>query len=146
MAKSNRNYYDTFITIAPDCPAESGTVPPGRGARPTKAQIEYDILSQHPYQFTQEEVLFEVHVRHKGLALTRGTPEWEAECTQFLAKPQACLRASPLAKQFGWGFHFNAEGKVALVACESDRYARLAKGHKEGTRVVAALRSNRSVG
>ena len=43
----------------------------------------------------------------------------------FFAKPQACLRASPLVKQFGWGIHHDAEGRVALLAIESEAYRTL---------------------
>jgi hypothetical protein len=43
----------------------------------------------------------------------------------FFAKPQACLRTSPLVKQFGWGIHHDADGRIALVDPQSDTYRRL---------------------
>jgi len=32
---------------------------------------------------------------------------------------------SALTKRYGWGFHNNAEGKVALIALESSGYKQL---------------------
>jgi hypothetical protein len=60
---------------------------------------------------------------------------------EFFARPQACLRASPLPKKYGWGFVFDAEGRVALCAMESAEYRRLLGD--TGVRVLKALRSAR---
>jgi len=43
----------------------------------------------------------------------------------FFAKPQACLRASPLVKQYGWGVHHDGEGRIALLGMESAEYRQL---------------------
>ena len=47
------------------------------------------------------------------------------------------------AKRYGWGFHFDAGSKVALVAVESKEYAALSSGKRKGVKVVAAMRSRR---
>jgi hypothetical protein len=44
---------------------------------------------------------------------------------EFFSKPCACMRTSPLPKTYGWGLHFNAEGKVAVVPVGSKEYQRL---------------------
>jgi hypothetical protein len=48
-----------------------------------------------------------------------------------------------LPKKYGWGLHFNAEGKIALIARESAEYDRLANGEEEGLKVVAAMRNSK---
>ena len=58
------NYYDTFITVATDCPVETGT-PAGQERRKTKPGIEFELITSNPYAYTQEELLYEVHIRHK---------------------------------------------------------------------------------
>lgn len=133
------NYYDTFIQIADDAPVGAGTVPAARGERPTVALVQYALLSERPYVYTQEEMLFETHLRHKGLEPNAGERAelWNA----FFARPKACLRASPLPKQYGWGVHFDAEGKAALYGAESEAY-RL-RSEDAGTR-LKAMRSKRA--
>ena len=59
------NYYDTFITVATDCPVETGTQPPDKKDGKTKPGIEFELITSNPYAYTQEELLYEVHIRHK---------------------------------------------------------------------------------
>lgn len=117
------NYYSTFIQVAPDSKVAEGTVPAARGGKRTVALIQYELLAANPYRFTQAEVLFETFVEQKGIPTEERAAAWEA----FWAKPQACMRASPLPKQFGWGVHFDAEGRVALCALESEEYGRFSQ-------------------
>jgi hypothetical protein len=44
------NYYDTLIEVADDCPAKGAQVPQARGAKKTKAMVEYELLAKHPYK------------------------------------------------------------------------------------------------
>lgn len=60
----------------------------------------------------------------------RGRDDWSDEDLErfrreYFSRPRACLRASPLAKSFGWGLHFDADGRITLHAVESEEYARL---------------------
>ena len=57
-------------------------------------------------------------------------------------KPHACYRASPLAKRYGWGAHFNAAGKLAIYARESKEYREYAK-RNDLTQLVA-MRNQRA--
>jgi len=137
------NYYDTFIKIADDCPAERGMVPPAKKNGQSKPGIEYDLVFHQPYTYTQEELLFQTYVRHKEIPeeelASRGKEIREA----FFSKPTACLRASMLPKKYGWGLHFDSEGKIALVARETEEYDRLADGDGGKLKVLAAMRNSR---
>ncbi|TFI57404.1 hypothetical protein E2493_15095 [Sphingomonas parva] len=107
------NYLDTFIAVSPDCPSTSGVLP----REGTVAALQLDLLRARPYALTSDDLLFEVHVRRSG---------GEAmERAAFFARAQACLRASPLVKQHGWGLHHDGEGRVAAYPVDSDDYARL---------------------
>lgn len=131
------NYYSTFIQVAPDSKVAEGTVPVARGGKRTVALIQYELLTADPYRFTQAELLFETLVQQKGIPESERAAAWEA----FWAKPQACIRASPLPKQFGWGVHFNAEGRVALFGVESEEYRRFSQSDLTQ---LKAMRSSRA--
>ncbi|WP_438352423.1 DUF6157 family protein [Microbacterium sp. CJ88] len=115
------NYTDTFIEVAEDCPATVATEPIARES-PTVAELHYELVAQHPYRFTSDDVVFETYARRHDIP----AGEREAARTEFFAKGQPCLRSSPLGKRLGWGTNHDAEGRVALVAVESEEYARLA--------------------
>jgi hypothetical protein len=139
----NWNYYDTFITVSRDCPAESSTVPPDKKIGKTKPGIEFELVANRPYVYTQEELLYEVHIRHKEIPEeeieTRGTQVRD----EFFQKPMACLRASMLPKKYGWGIHFNAEGKLALIPMESPEYRRFVDGEIKNVKLLAAMSNNK---
>ncbi len=139
----NLNYYNTFITVATDCPVEWGAVPPDKKDGRTKAGIEYELLYNSPYAYTQEEILFEVHARHKQISAEELELHGEQIRTAFFSKPNACLRASMLPKKYGWGLHFNAQGKIALVPMESPDYQRFLEGKNGQVELVAAMRNSR---
>ncbi len=134
---------DTFIAVAEDCPAEAGTVPP-ETARPSVAALSYALLDGRPYELTSADVLFTVYADRAGIPAGERPAAREA----FFAKDQACLRASPLGKRYGWGLHADAEGRLALVGRETPEYAELAAGRVPGSAtpvtVVRAMRSSRA--
>lgn len=137
------HYYRTLILVADDCKAAAGTEPPVRGANTTVAAVQYDMLADHPHEFDSEEVIFESWYRRQPNAAELSLDEKASMREQFFSKPQACLRASPLAKTYGWGLLFNDEGKVALVARDSDRYQELTRSGDSDVRLVKAMRSRR---
>ncbi|MCI9888668.1 hypothetical protein JT358_09375 [Micrococcales bacterium 31B] len=132
------NYTNTFISVAPDCPLGHGEVPPQRGATVSSAQRQYELLSAAPYSLTSDDLLFAVYAERQGLA----EGDLPAAREAFFAKSQACLRASPLGKRYGWGLHHDAESRVALVALGSEEYERLSTD--ESLQQVAAMRSRRA--
>jgi len=137
------NYYDTFITVSRDCPAERGIIPPEKKNGRSKPGIEYDLIYNHPYTYTQEDILYETYIRHKGFTEEELSLRGMELRSAFFAKPTACMRASMLPKKYGWGLHFDAEGKVALVARESAEYDSFMNGDKGDLKVVAAMRNSR---
>jgi hypothetical protein len=134
------DYIDTFIHVAPDCPLRAAAPPVARGGKKTLPLLEYEMIAPAPYTHTQPEVLFEVWRRHQGLPLTRAARKAQHE--DFFSRPHACMRASALAKKYGWGLHFDHAGRVALVAMESPDYRRLAADTK--LQQLYAMRSKRA--
>ncbi len=136
----DNNYYSTFISVAGDCPVAAGEPPQPRNGKPTVASVQYDMLKDAPFAFTQEDVLFESWLRRQDLS-GLGEDEKAELRRQFFAKAQACLRASPLPKKHGFGFVFDAKGRVALVPMDSADYAR----HRAdgGLKQLPAMRSAR---
>ncbi|MGY1743142.1 MULTISPECIES: DUF6157 family protein [unclassified Blastococcus] len=137
------DYVDTFIAVAEDCPAEAGTVPPGT-ARPSVAALSHALLDGRPYELTSADVLFTVHADRHAVPAEERPAAREA----FFARDQACLRASPLGKRYGWGLHADGGGRLALVGRETPEYAEFAAGRVPGTgapvTVVRAMRSSRA--
>jgi hypothetical protein len=129
------NYYDTLIEIAGDSPANKAEVPTSKGGKKTKAVIEYEKIANHPYKYTEEDIAFEIYASLHNIPKAT----WSKERQKFLSKGHPHLRVSALAKRYGWGFHNNAEGKIALVAVESPEYKKLMKDPR--TAKVKAFRS-----
>ncbi len=119
-------YTNTFIAVAEDCRATTGEVPPGRGDAPTVAQVQYDMLSSAPGRWTQEDVLL---ASAPGVRGRNGIADDELERlrAEYFSQPRACLRASPLPKTYGWGLHYDAEGRITLHAVGSPEYDRLSR-------------------
>jgi Family of unknown function (DUF6157) len=115
------NYYDTLIEVADDCPVTEAQAPRARGAKKTKALVEYELLVNRPYKYTEEDIAFDVY------AILHEIPKaiWLEERKQFLSKSHPHLRVSALPKRYGWGIHNNSEGKIALIAVESPLYKQL---------------------
>ena len=116
------NYTNAFLSVADDCPAATGSVPPEK-QDPTVARMQYDMISENPYRYSSDEIVFALHARKKGLA----PAEMGAERAAYFSKGQACLRASPLGKRYGWGIHHDAESRVAIYPRESEEYQRLSQ-------------------
>ena len=112
------NYFDTFIEVAEDCPIDVAEVPPNKGKSKSVALLQFEMISENPYKYSQDDVLFEVYAERNGIA----SKDKVAEREEFFSKGQACLRASSLTKRYGWGVHNNADGKIALYAVESTEY------------------------
>jgi Family of unknown function (DUF6157) len=118
------NYYNTFIQIAEDCPVTIAEVPPLKGDDKTIAHLQFEMIVDTPYKYTSDDVIFNAYaVKNK---ITGKTALAEARSI-FFSKGQACLRASPLTKRYGWGVHHNADGKIAVYAVDSAEYKKLAK-------------------
>ena len=137
MKVHTTNYENAFIEIADDCPVKMGEVPPLKGENKTVANLQFEILIDHPYEYTSDDVLFQVYAIRNNIKKS----ELKAAREEFFSKGQPCFRASPLTKRYGWGVHNNEEGKIALYACETPEYKKLAKDKK--LQVVKAMKSKR---
>ena len=118
MNSHTTNYYNTFIGIADDSVTAKGEIPPLKGDKKTVATLQFEIIYKNPYQFTSDEVLFQVFAERNEL--TDG--EMDEARKQFFSKGQPCLRASTLTKRYGWGVHFNEAGKIALYGADTEKY------------------------
>ena len=116
------SYKNTFIAVASDCPVTRGVVPTARGGHKTVPVIQHELLSAHPYCYSQEDLIFEVFVRHKQIASDVLAREAGALREELFRKPHPCTRASPLPKQYGWGVHYDDQGRIAIYPIESDTY------------------------
>lgn len=131
------NYFETFIQVAEDCPVGDATEPPVTKT-PTIARLQYELISRRPHELTSDDVLFEVYATRKGIP----AGDRLAAREEFFSQAQACLRASPLGKRYGWGIHHDAEGRIALVPLGSDEYRNLAAD--ESVKQLKAMRSKRA--
>lgn len=91
------NYYDTFILISDDCSVSESKVPESKRKKQTIAEIEYQLLNEGPGIYTQDELQFEVHMKHKRIPEDRR----KEEKARFLAKSRACMRTSALPTLLG---------------------------------------------
>jgi len=132
------NYASTFIQVADDCPVTEAEVPRAKADKATVASLQYDLLAAKPYELTSDDLLFEVHATRRGVT----DSDREQARNAFFAKSQACLRASPLGKRYGWGLHHDEHGRVALVGLGTEEYARLAKD--DTLKQLKAMRSKRA--
>lgn len=136
------NYFNTFIAVSEDTKAKVGTVPPERGGKKSVAVLEYALIANRPYELTQGDVQFAVHVARLGIPPDTLEEQRSTLWAQFFSRPMACMRASALPKTYGWGLHFNAEGRVALVPVESPQYKVLSSD--PAIRQTRAMRSKRA--
>ena len=138
------DYFDTFITIAPDWSADAGMAPVVKdGAAPTIASRQYAMVADHPYEHTSGGVIFAVWADRREIP-SRDRPAARAE---YYSKGQACLRSSDLGKRWGWGIHADAAGRIAVYGVDSPEYQAFASGVSpfDGTPVTVtpAMRSSR---
>lgn len=129
MRVHTTNYQNAFIEVAGDCPVSRAEEPPVREP-PSAARIQFEMVIAAPYRYTSDDVLYESGGRRRGVSRA-----------EFFARGQPCFRASPLARRYGWGVHSDGDGRIALVAVESERYRELARSG-DLTHLVA-MRSRR---
>lgn len=131
------NYYNTFIEIAEDCKVTQGEMPPIKNEKKTVASLQFDLLFDHPYAHTSDEVLFNVFAIRQEFTKSELAEQKEL----YFSKGQPCLRASPLTKSYGWGIHCNADGKVAMYGAETEEYRSFIAN--DSIHKVKAMRSSR---
>lgn len=136
MGTHTTNYQDTFIEVAADTKASTGTKPPSKNKK-TVAEMQYELIAKNPYQYTSDDVLFQVFADRNDLTKN----EYKEAREKFFSKGQACLRASPLTKTYGFGIHNDKNGKIALFGMETKEYQDFLKNSK--IKKVKAMKSSR---
>ncbi|WP_339814801.1 DUF6157 family protein [uncultured Imperialibacter sp.] len=136
--KHTTNYVNTFVEIADDSPNERGEMPPVKPDKKTVASLHFDMVYGNPYKYTSDDVIFGVFALRKEFEKN----EIEEQREHYFSKGQACFRASPLTKQYGWGVHANAEGKIAIYGAETEEYKKFMAD--DSVKKVKAMRSKRS--
>lgn len=131
------SYKNTFITVSEDSIATSAIIPVPRREKPTIASIEYDLMKNNPYKYVQADVQFKTHLI-KNQIESDNTDELRE---QFFTKSKACFRASPLVKKYGWGIHYDGEGKVAIFNVNSETYNEFL--NMDNINVLKGMRSKR---
>jgi hypothetical protein len=114
-----------------------GVIPPLKGDKKTVANMQFEILNKAPYQYTSDEVLFQVFANRNDLT----HEEFAQAKSEFFSKGQPCFRASPLTKRYGFGIHCNEESKIAMYGMETLEYAKYLANKSIGK--VKAMRSKR---
>ena len=130
MKQYTTNYTDAFIEVAEDCKAAEGIAPPDKAPK-TAARIEYDMLIDTPYRYTSDDVLYESNGHRRGISRE-----------DYFSKPQACFRSSALCKRYGWGVHYDHEGKIAIYAKGMPQYSLLQ--NDKGIKHMCAMRSSKA--
>lgn len=118
--------YPFLILIAEDCPVSEGTEPKVKRKQDAVHILQYEELSSRPYTYSYPDFKRRIHVERRG------------KDPNSLKLNAYDMRRSLLPKQYGWGIHFDENGKVGLVGCETDRYSHLASSIE----TKAAYRNN----
>ena len=136
MKVHSTNYFDTFIEVAEDCKADCGNAPPAKEKK-TVAEMQYELIASNPYTYTSDDIIFQVYADKNDLT----KEEYENARKQFFSKGQACFRASPLTKTYGFGIHCDSNGRVAIIPMESEEYQKFLAD--KGIKKLKAMKSNR---
>ena len=131
------NYTDAFVAVEDDTTAKEGEMPPVKEGKLTAANIQFDMLLDNPYKYTSDDVLFHVYAVKNELKKN----ELAAARKEFFSKGQACMRASPLTKRYGWGVHSDDKGRIAIYGMETPEYKKLVKD--KNLLVMKAMKSKR---
>lgn len=59
------NYFNTFMTVAGDCPVTAGTEPAGERS---VASLQYRLLREKPFARTSDDLIFEIYALRNGVA------------------------------------------------------------------------------
>lgn len=129
------NYYNTLIEIADDSPTATSVAPDL--TKSSVASQQFALVSENPYTYTSDDVIFHRVAEKESIP----ADQMAAAQEEYFQKGRACLRTSPLAKTHGWGIHSNDEGKIALVAAESDEYKQLQSD--DAVKKVKAMKRSR---
>ena len=61
------NYFNTFVEVANDWKVLAGQIPEIKNDKKTIASMQFDLLSKHPYEYTSDDILFQVYFDRNDL-------------------------------------------------------------------------------
>lgn len=134
------SYFNTFITVAPDCPIEQSQIPPSNRPKKPIHLLQYELLTEKPYHFTHKTLIFQVYLIREGLE-DLSQDEKEIHWNQLFSKGHPCLRASALTKRYGFGAFYDEKGAIGLIPMESEDYQHFL--NNEQVEKIPAMRSSR---
>ena len=134
------SYKETFITIAPDCPVDKSEIPVSNRAKKPLHIIQYELLTENPYKFDHQELVFKVYLIKEELEIKSETERKEI-WDKLFSKGNPCLRASALTKRYGFGAHYDKNGKIALYPMESKEYQNFI--NNKSIKKLAGMKSKR---
>lgn len=135
------SYIDTLIVVATDCPIGSSEIPVAKKEKKPAHLIQYELLMERPYTLDHEGLTYEVFVRQKEFSQETLRNEGKAIWENLFSKGHPCMRASSLTKRYGFGAHYNHEGKIAIYPMESREYKALMDD--DSVKKIAAMKSKR---
>jgi hypothetical protein len=128
------------VQVAQDCPVTVSVVPTAnKNTKPSIHVIQYNLLSAHPYRFTLEDLIYTSG--RKIIPAAQVEQEGDRIAGLF-QKSHPCMRASMLPKKFGWGVHYDSEGKLAIYGMETEQYRAFVEN--PGIKLVFAMRNKRA--
>ncbi len=133
-------YTNTLITIAADCPISTSEVPNSNRPKKPIHQFQYELLLDQPYTLTHKDLTFVTYLRKQGIE-NISEQERQEIWDDLFSKGHPCLRASALTKRYGFGAHYNEEGKIAIYPIESEEYQQLVAD--ANIKKVPAMKSKR---
>ncbi len=133
-------YKDTFITVAEDCPVLQSEEPVSKRAKRPGHLVQYEMVMAAPYKYGHKDLIWATYLNKEELSdLTSMEEEMHRE--KLFSKGHPCLRASALTKRYGYGAHYNTEGKIALIPMETEEYQAFLKD--DSVKKVPAMRRSR---
>lgn len=129
-----------FVSVCEDSKAMISKIPPIKeGAQErTIARLHYDLLHDRPYHYDMDSFGFEVFCLKNNIDEADRADHFEA----FIAKGQPCMRCSPLTKTYGFGAHYNEDGKISIFPMQSDEYAKMLAD--KNIKIEKAMRNKRA--
>ncbi|HET8838584.1 MAG TPA: DUF6157 family protein [Flavobacteriaceae bacterium] len=116
------SYKNTFVKVAEDCPIAHSEIPPTRNEKIPIHVFQYELLMKYPYKLSHEELIFEIYLRQNKLPEDLSDAMADSIRDKLFSKGHPCMRASALTKRYGFGAHYDEEGKIALYPMESEEY------------------------
>ncbi len=119
----NTHHRNTLAAIVTTVLRRNGIVPSPKGGKATVAVLEYR-LSERPLPIntcakgrTSSNFIW----REVEISDEERKARGDEIRVELFARSHACMRASPLTKSYGWGAHYDEDGRLAIYPRECAR-------------------------